>query len=118
VRWDVERRDVRLDPAIMHEPVQHLGRTMGAVADQALGIQVEVFQRSTKRRIVEDGEIFLNCPSRCFRRQTCSTFDAVAVAGVGLDQTGVDGKAFVTDRPSAMQRCSTLSNRRRSSSLS
>jgi hypothetical protein len=35
-----------------------------------------------------------------------------------LDQTGVDGKAFVTDRPSAMQRCSTLSNRRRSSSLS
>ena len=109
MRWDVERRDVRLDPAIMHEPVQHLGRTMGAVADQALGIQVEVFQRSTKRRIVEDGEIFLNCPSRC---------DAVAVAGVGLDQTGVDGKAFVTARPSAMQRCSTLSNRRRSSSLS
>ena len=38
VRWDfVEHRDVRLDPAIMHEPVQHLDRAIGAAADQALG---------------------------------------------------------------------------------
>jgi hypothetical protein len=42
----VKHRDVRLDPAIVHEPVQHLGRAIGAVADQALGIQVEVFQRA------------------------------------------------------------------------
>jgi hypothetical protein len=34
----VVNRDVRLDPAIMHEPVQHLGRAVGGVADQALGI--------------------------------------------------------------------------------
>src|SRR5215475_14470141 len=38
----VEHWDVRLDPAIVHEPVQHLGRAIGAVADQALGIQVEL----------------------------------------------------------------------------
>jgi hypothetical protein len=45
--------------------------------------------------------------------------DAIAVAGVGLDQAGVDGKAFPADtRPSSMQRRSTLSNSRLSRSLS
>ena len=31
--------------------------------------------------------------------QTRSPFDAVAVAGIGLDQAGVDGKAFAADQP-------------------
>src|SRR5262245_58040608 len=53
---------------------------------------------STKRRIVEDGEIFLDSASRRFRRQTRGPFDAIAVAGVGLDQAGVDSKAFATDQ--------------------
>src|SRR5262249_62118711 len=52
----------------------------------------------TERRIVEHCEILLDGATRRFRRQTRSTFDAVAVAGVGLDQTGVDGKAFATDQ--------------------
>jgi hypothetical protein len=30
----------------MHEPIEHLGRAIGAVANQALGIQVQVFQRA------------------------------------------------------------------------
>src|SRR5262249_8865090 len=37
---------MRLDTAIVHEPVQHLGRAIGAVTDQALGIQIEVLQRA------------------------------------------------------------------------
>jgi len=159
----VEHWDMRLDTAIVHEPVQHLGRAIGAVADQALGIQVEVLQRAldhalcrqhlgladrrrrldidndrmvgideivgrigeegwpavsgcpsccrigrrdelgrhlaccTERRIIEDGEIFRDGASRRFRRQTRGAFDAVAVAGVGLDQAGVDSKPFATD---------------------
>ena len=32
----VEHWDVRLDTAIVHEPVQHLGRAIGAVADLSL----------------------------------------------------------------------------------
>src|SRR5712672_3960990 len=34
----VETRDVLLDPAIMDEPVQHLGRAVGGIADQTLGV--------------------------------------------------------------------------------
>src|SRR6202023_1202296 len=30
---------------------------------------------------------------------TRSTLDAVAVTGIGVDQAGVDGKAFATDQP-------------------
>jgi hypothetical protein len=52
----------------------------------------------TERRIVEDGEIFRDSASRCLRRQTRGAFDTVAVAGVGLDQAGVDCKAFATDQ--------------------
>jgi hypothetical protein len=52
----------------------------------------------TERRIVEHGEILLDGATRRFRRQTRGPFDAVAVAGVGLDQTGVDSKAFPTDQ--------------------
>jgi hypothetical protein len=49
-------------------------------------------------RSSEHREILLDGATGRFRRQTRSTFDAVAVAGVGLDQTGVDGKAFATDQ--------------------
>jgi hypothetical protein len=56
-------------------------------------------------RSSEHREILLDGATGRFRRQTRSTFDAVAVAGVGLDQTGVDGKASPPTRPSAMQRC-------------
>jgi hypothetical protein len=34
----------------------------------------------------------------CLWRQTRGPFDAIAVAGVGLDQAGVDSKAFATDQ--------------------
>src|SRR5438067_10639310 len=37
----VEDRDVRLDPLLMNQPVQHLGRAIGAVADEALGVEIE-----------------------------------------------------------------------------
>ena len=52
----------------------------------------------TERRIVEHCEIFLDGATRRLRRQTRGTCDTVAVAGVGLDQAGVDGKAFATDQ--------------------
>src|SRR5947208_666077 len=41
----VEHRDVRLDPAIMDQPVQHIGRAVGGVADQPGGVQIEAIQR-------------------------------------------------------------------------
>ena len=37
----VEHRDVRFDPAVMDQPVQHLGRAIGAVPNQPSGIQIE-----------------------------------------------------------------------------
>ena len=52
----------------------------------------------TERRIVEDGEIFLDSASRCLGWQPRGAFDAVAVTGVRLDQAGVDSKAFATDQ--------------------
>jgi hypothetical protein len=44
--------------------------------------------RCAKRGIVEDGKIFLNRATHRIRRQSRGTFDAGAVAGIGLDQTG------------------------------
>src|SRR5215470_18354729 len=41
----VEHCDIRFDPLIMDEPVQHLSRAIGAVADEAFGIQVEACDR-------------------------------------------------------------------------
>src|SRR5947207_2683016 len=41
----VEDRDVRLDPLLMNQPVQHLGRAIGAVADEALGVEIEACNR-------------------------------------------------------------------------
>jgi hypothetical protein len=41
---------VRLDPAVIDQPVQHLGRAVSGVADQALGIQIEALsERSIMR---------------------------------------------------------------------
>src|SRR3954454_1297830 len=37
----IEDRDVRLDPALMHQPAQHLGRTVGGVGGQPLRVEVE-----------------------------------------------------------------------------
>lgn len=51
-----------------------------------------------ERRVVEDRQILLDrTPSR-FRWQARSALDAVAVAGVGLDQAGVNSKAFTADQ--------------------
>ena len=37
----VEDRDVRLDPALMHQPGEHLGRAIGAVGGQPLRLEAE-----------------------------------------------------------------------------
>jgi hypothetical protein len=65
---------------------------------------------STERGIIEDGEIFFDGAASRIRggRQPRGTFDAGAVAGVGLDQAGVDGKPSPPTRPSSMQRCNGL----------
>jgi len=159
----VEHWDVRLDPVLIDQPVQHLGRSMGGVADQLGRIEIEVRERALdhalcrqhlgltdrrrrfdidnnrvvgidqvvgrigkerwtsvrrgppcrqigrcdelgrhlgrgpKRGIIEDGEIFFDGAAGRVRRQTRATLNAGAVAGIGLDQTGVDGKAFTAD---------------------
>ena len=48
--------------------------------------------------IIEDNQIFLDRAACRVRRQTRGTFDPSAVAGIGLDQAGVDGKAFAADQ--------------------
>ena len=50
-----------------------------------------------ERGIIEDGEIFLDRAACRVRRQTRGTLDAGAVAGIGLDQAGIDGEAFAAD---------------------
>ena len=46
----VEHEDVRLDPVLIDQPVQHLGRSIGGVADQLGRIEIEAFsERSTMR---------------------------------------------------------------------
>jgi hypothetical protein len=61
---------------------------------------VRYLGRGAECGIVEDGKIFLDRatgrPARV-RGQTRGTFDAGAIAGVSLDQTGIDGKAFTAD---------------------
>jgi hypothetical protein len=42
----VEHRDVRLDPVLIDQPVQHLGRSIGGVADQPGRIEIEAFERA------------------------------------------------------------------------
>jgi len=52
-----------------------------------------------ERGIVEDGQIFFDGTAGRIRRQAGTTLDAVAVAGIGMDQTGVDGKPFAAHQP-------------------
>ena len=73
--------------------------------------------RGAEYGIIEDGQILLDGAACRVRRQTRGTFDTGAVAGIGLDQTGINREAFTTDQPSSMQRCNTVSNSRRSRSL-
>ena len=161
----VEHGDVRLDPVLIDQPIQHLGRSIGGVADQLGRIEIEACERAldhalcrqhfgltdrrrrfdiyndrvvgidqvvgrigkecwpavrrgpprrrisrcdelarhlgsrAERGIIEDGEIFFDGAAGRVRRQTRGTLNAAAVAGIGLDQAGVDGKAFTADQP-------------------
>jgi hypothetical protein len=54
--------------------------------------------RGAERGVIQDGEIFSDRTAACLRRQTGSTFDRGAVAGIGLDQAGIDGEAFAADK--------------------
>src|SRR5271155_4677190 len=40
----VEHRDVRLDPAVIPQPVQHLCRAVGGVAKQLDGVEIEAYE--------------------------------------------------------------------------
>jgi hypothetical protein len=51
-----------------------------------------------ERGIIEHGEMLLNCTAGRVRGQTRGTLDTVPVTRVGLDQAGVDGKAFATNQ--------------------
>ena len=86
----VEHRDVRLDRAIVHEPVQYLGRAIGAVADQALGIQVEVLQRALDHALCRQ---YFGLADRRRRRRserTCGRCDRSTPAKVSLGQWATD----------------------------
>jgi hypothetical protein len=52
-----------------------------------------------ERGIIENREIFFDGAAGRIRRQTRGTLNAAAVAGIGLDQTGVNGEAFTPDQP-------------------
>ena len=47
-----------------------------------------------ERGIIEDGEIFFDSAASRVRWQTRGTLNAGAIAGISLDQTGVDSEAF------------------------
>jgi hypothetical protein len=52
----VEDGDVRLDPALLGQSVQHLGRPIGAVANQTNGIKLEALHRPLDHSLgSEDG---------------------------------------------------------------
>jgi hypothetical protein len=75
----------------------------------------------SKRRVIESGEILLRGAGRGFLdlfRLPLWARNRSLLVGVGSNQAGVDCKPVGVDRPSAMQRCTTLSKRRRSASLS
>ena len=56
------------------------------------------FAGSAERRVVKGRQILLDHAASRLRRQARGALDAVAVAGVGLDQAGVDGKAFTANQ--------------------
>src|SRR5215207_8146665 len=57
------------------------------------------FACRTERGIVENRDIFLDSSADRIGRQASSAFDAGPIAGVGLDQTGIDSKALAADQP-------------------
>jgi len=114
--------DVRLDLLLMNQPVQHLGRAVGGVADQPGVVDIDQIVdrigeegRSAVRRVAGSagamnfGVSSLAAPNAASSRtarysstarpaasggRPAAPLDAGAVAGVGLDQAGIDGKAF------------------------
>jgi len=52
-----------------------------------------------KGGVIKDGEIFLDRAACRIRRQASGTLHAAAVADIGRDQAGIDGKAFTADQP-------------------
>jgi hypothetical protein len=74
--------------------------------------------RGSERRIVEHGEILVDGPAGQLGRQTFGSLDTLLPIGLGLDQAGIDGKALAADQTFPMQRRTTVSNKRRSRSLS
>ena len=54
--------------------------------------------RRAERGVVENREIFLDSAAGRRWWQTRRTLDAVSVAGIGLDQTGINGEAFTADQ--------------------
>src|SRR5213595_4213545 len=51
-----------------------------------------------ERGIIEDAEIFLDGAAGRSRRQTRGPLNTGAVAGIGLDQTRINGEAFTADQ--------------------
>jgi hypothetical protein len=60
----VEDWDVRLDPLVMSQPAEHLGRAVGGVADQSGGVESEGFERALDHAL---GCRHLGLPDRCRR---------------------------------------------------
>ena len=50
-----------------------------------------------ERGIIENGQILLDRAACRVPRQTRGTFNTGAVAGIGLDQAGIDGESFAAD---------------------
>src|SRR5215468_5743514 len=51
-----------------------------------------------ERGIIQDSEIFFDGAASRMKWQTRGTLNAGAIAGIGLDQTGVDSEAFTADQ--------------------
>ena len=63
------------------------------------GFDDKILGCGAERGIIEDSEIFFNGAAGCVKRQARGSRDTGAVAGIGLDQTGVDSEPFATDQP-------------------
>jgi hypothetical protein len=61
----VEYRDVRLDPVLIDQPVQHLGCSIGGVADQLSRIEIEAFERALDHALCRQ-HLGLTDRRRCF----------------------------------------------------
>ena len=52
----------------------------------------------TKGRVIEHGQILIDGPTCGLRRQSLLAFDPVLPVRIGLDQAGIDRKAFSPDK--------------------